>query len=92
MHVFVLSGCIINHDDRIGNRVIMASGVSLAGSVLVDDGCYLGQSCSVRQMLTIGKNSLVGMGSVVLRDVPPDSVMVGNPARKLRENPIRALD
>jgi len=31
------------------------------------------------------RNSLIGMGSVVLRDVEPDSVMVGNPARRLRE-------
>jgi acetyltransferase-like isoleucine patch superfamily enzyme len=39
----------------------------------------------VRQNLRIGRDSLVGMGSVVIKDVPPSSVMAGNPARKLRD-------
>ncbi len=83
--VFCLSGCIINHDDVIEERVIFASGVTLAGVVHVESDCYLGQGCQVRQHLRIGRNSLIGMGAVVVTDVPPNSVMVGNPARKLRE-------
>jgi acetyltransferase-like isoleucine patch superfamily enzyme len=53
--------------------------------VWVEDGCYLGQACAIKQYLRIGRGSLIGMGSVVVRDVPPNSVMVGNPARKLRD-------
>jgi sugar O-acyltransferase (sialic acid O-acetyltransferase NeuD family) len=83
--VFALTGSIVNHDDAIGNDVIFASGATLAGRVTVEDGCYLGQSCTVRQYLTIGKGSLIGMGAVVTKDVPGNSVMVGNPARKLRD-------
>jgi len=92
--VFCLSGCIINHDDVIEERVILASGVTLAGAVHVESDCYLGQGCQVRQYLRISQNSsvprvrkadLIGMGAVVVKDVPPNSVMVGNPARKLRE-------
>ena len=83
--VFCLSGCIINHDDVIGDRVTLASGVHLAGGVHVEPECYLGQSSTVRQLLTIGKGSLIGMGSTVIRDVPENSVMVGNPAEKLRD-------
>jgi sugar O-acyltransferase (sialic acid O-acetyltransferase NeuD family) len=82
-HVFSLTGCTINHDDVIEDRVVFASGVTLAGSVHVETGCYLGQSCSVRQLLRIGKGSMIGMGAVVIRDVPPDSVVVGNPGRLL---------
>lgn len=83
--VFMLSGCTVNHDDRIENNVVMASGVTLAGVVTVETECYLGQSCTVRQYLRIGKDSLIGMGSVVVKDVPPNSVMIGNPARSLRD-------
>jgi sugar O-acyltransferase (sialic acid O-acetyltransferase NeuD family) len=86
-HVFCLGGSIINHDCVLEDRVVVASGVSLAGSVHVEADCYLGQACSVRQLLRVGQGSLIGMGSVVLRDVPPHSVVVGNPARKLRDNP-----
>jgi serine acetyltransferase len=83
--VFCLSGSVINHDDVLEERVVVASGVSLAGSVHVEADCYLGQACTVRQFVRIGRASLIGMGAVVLRDVPPNSVIVGNPGRRLRD-------
>ncbi|MBI3945676.1 MAG: hypothetical protein HY321_07145 [Armatimonadetes bacterium] len=82
--VFCLSGCIINHDDVLEDSVTLASGVTLAGGVRVEAGCYLGQASSVRQFLRVGRGSVLGMGCVVVKDVPPNSVMVGNPARRLR--------
>ena len=84
--VFVLSGAIVNHDDVIDSGVILCSHVTLAGSVHVESGCYLGQACSVRQNIRIGASSVVGMGAVVIEDVPPRHVVAGNPARKIREN------
>jgi len=83
--VFCLSGCTINHDDVVEDRAVMASRVTLAGIVHVEADCYLGQSCTIRQEVRVGRDSLIGMGSVVIRDVPPNSVMVGNPARRLRD-------
>jgi len=83
--VFVLSGSVINHDDHLAEGVVICSNVSLAGFVHVEAGCYLGQACTVRQSIRIGKGSMIGMGGVVTKDVPPNSVMVGNPARKLKD-------
>lgn len=83
--VFCLSGSIINHDDVLEDGVVVASGVTLAGQVHVEADCYLGQGCTVRQHLRIGRGSLIGMGAVVVADVPPNSVIVGNPGRWLRE-------
>lgn len=82
--VFCLGGSTINHDDTIGNDVVFASRATLAGVVTVEDGCYLGQSCSVRQCLRIGRGALIGMGAVVVKNVEPDAVMAGNPARLLK--------
>lgn len=83
--VFMLSGSTLNHDVQLEDDVVVCSGVSLAGGVCVEQGCYLGQNCTVRQRLRIGRGSLVGMGSVVVKDVPPATVVVGSPARKLRD-------
>lgn len=82
--VFMLSGCVVNHDDVLEDGVVLASGVTLAGAVRVEAGTYLGQSCTVRQFQKIGAGSLIGMGAVVVDDVAPKSVMIGNPARLLR--------
>lgn len=84
--VLCLSGSIINHDDVIEDKVKITSGVTLGGNVHIETGCYLGQSSTCRQNLKIGRNSLIGMGSVVIKDVPENVVMVGNPAYKLRDN------
>ncbi len=84
--VFSLAGSNISHDDVIEERVILASGVTLAGSVHVEADCYLGQACNIKQHVTIGRGSLIGLGAVVINDVAPNSIMVGNPARWLREH------
>jgi sugar O-acyltransferase (sialic acid O-acetyltransferase NeuD family) len=81
--LFCLSGSVINHNDVIEDRVTITSGVVLAGDVHVEEDCYFGQGSTVRELLRIGKGSMIGMGCVVLHDVAPNSVMVGNPARRL---------
>jgi sugar O-acyltransferase (sialic acid O-acetyltransferase NeuD family) len=83
--VFVLSGAVINHDDVLEDGVTVCSNASLAGFVRVEAGSYLGQACTIRQYLRIGRGSLIGMGAVVVEDVAPNSVMAGNPARRLRD-------
>lgn len=82
--VFMLSAAIVNHDDVIEDRVVFASGAKLAGVVHVEADAYLGQACTVRQCLRLGRKCLIGTGAVVVKDVEPNAVMIGNPARKLR--------
>ena len=84
--VFALANTTINHDDVIGDRSVFSTGVTLAGAVTVGADCYLGQGAVIRQFLQIGDGSLIGMGAVVVKDVEAGSVMIGNPARYLRDN------
>ncbi len=81
--VFMLSGGVVNHDNVIGDNAVLTTSVTLAGQVQVGKNCYLGQSCTVRQFIRIGEGSTVGMGSVVIRDIPSNSVVGGNPARPI---------
>jgi len=84
-HVVVLPQTVVSHDDKIGDYTAITGGVVLAGNVTVEPSCYLGTNCSIHHGITIGRGSLIGMGSVVLHDVPPFQVMMGNPARRLRD-------
>ncbi|MDQ1521557.1 MAG: UDP-2-acetamido-3-amino-2,3-dideoxy-glucuronate N-acetyltransferase [Actinomycetota bacterium] len=50
---------------------------------LVQEGASIGAGCTIGSNLVVGRWSLVGMGSVVTRDVPPFHLVVGNPARAI---------
>lgn len=84
-HVLVLPNSTINHDCRVGNYSIVTTGVALSGDVDVQEACYLGSNSVVRQNVTIGKQSMVGMGAVVVNDVPSSSVVIGNPAKVVKK-------
>ncbi|SEO07241.1 NeuD/PglB/VioB family sugar acetyltransferase [Actinacidiphila rubida] len=83
-HVAVMPHTVLTHDDEVADFATLASGVRLAGGVRVGRGAYLGSGALVRESTRVGAWSLVGMGSVVLRDVPPGEVWAGSPARRLR--------
>ncbi len=51
---------------------------------LVKKGASIGSGSTILSKVTIGENAIVGAGSVVTRDVPPNSIVAGNPARFLR--------
>jgi len=59
-------------------------GPEMAKPVLIEEDCWLGGNVIVLGGITIGKGSVVGAGSVVTRDVPPFTVVAGNPARVIR--------
>ncbi|MEY9933737.1 sugar O-acyltransferase (sialic acid O-acetyltransferase NeuD family) [Catenulispora sp. GP43] len=84
-HVAVMPHAVVTHDVVVRDYATLASGVKLGGGVVVDEGAYIGAGAMVREGVRIGAWSQVGMGSVVLQDVPDREVWVGNPARKLRD-------
>lgn len=82
-HVIVNTGSIVDHDGRIGDFAHIAPGVRLAGSVTVEEGAFVGVGASVIPGRTIGAWATVGAGAAVIRDVAPQSTVVGVPARPI---------
>lgn len=83
-HVAVMPHVTLTHEDIVEDFATLASGVHLGGGVRVCQGAYLGAGALIRESCTVGRCSLVGMGAVVLRDVPACEVWVGVPARYSR--------
>jgi len=78
---FIMNKVYIGHDGDIGDGVTMASTATLGGHVVVGDRANLGLGAIVHQRRVIGPGVMLGMGSVVTRDVPPFAKAFGNPAR-----------
>ncbi len=78
--VIVNYGALIGHDCVIDDGAFIAPGANLAGTVRVGTGAHVGLGASVVQKLSVGARAMVGAGAVVVRDVAPDTTVVGVPA------------
>lgn len=104
-HSFLCEGVILEDDVFIGHNVTFTNdrfprATNGNGQLqtredwnciptVVKRGASIGSGATLLCGITIGENALVGAGSVVTRDVPPDIVVAGNPARAIRSIPAK---
>lgn len=83
-HAILNLNSTVGHDTVFGDFVTVAPNASISGNVVLGTGTEIGTGAALREKIVVGDGALVGMGSVVTRDVAPNSVVVGNPARQTR--------
>lgn len=81
--VHVNVGASIHHDCELGAFTFVGPGARVGGWVTVGDGAFIGIGAVLKDEITIGAGATVGAGAVVIRDVEPDTTVVGNPARAI---------
>ncbi|MBF0405890.1 MAG: NeuD/PglB/VioB family sugar acetyltransferase [Candidatus Riflebacteria bacterium] len=74
----------VDHDCKIGNHVHVSPGVTLSGGVEIDDCTHIGTGANVIQYLKIGRNSLIGAGALVIRNVLDQQMVTGVPAKLVK--------
>lgn len=90
-------GVVIGETCEIGDDVVIYQGVTLGGTgkekgkrhPTIESNVVIGSGAKVLGSFTVGENSRIGANAVVLKEVPPNSTVVGNPGRIVKRDGIR---
>jgi UDP-N-acetylglucosamine acyltransferase len=73
----------IGHDAVVGDNCEISSGSIIGGYAKIENNCKLKLGVTIRNRIVIGENTIIGMGSVVVKNIESDQIIVGNPGKKL---------
>ena len=77
-------GTVMGYDVKLHQNTTIGSAVSGGRPPKIGNNVVIGANCVILGDITIGDNSIIGAGSVVIKDVPPYSIVVGNPGKVIK--------
>ena len=77
--------CYQDRNSFFNEKTGCVTNLERAGEIRIGDNCWISGSVTICGGVTIGEGSVIGAGSVVTRDIPPNSLAVGNPCRVIRQ-------
>ena len=83
-HVIINLDCTIGHDANIGDYSTVLPSVNVSGLVKTEECVSVGTGSAVIQGVNIGRNTVVGAGAVVVKDLPANCTAVGSPAKPIK--------
>lgn len=83
----VNTGAIVEHGVTTGSNVFIGPGAVVCGGVTIGSDVMIGAGAVIRNNVTVCSGCVIGMGSVVTKDIDQNGVYVGNPCKKLCQEP-----
>jgi UDP-perosamine 4-acetyltransferase len=84
-NVIINTACSIDHDNILEDHVQVCPGSHLAGEVTVKKYAFIGTGAIVNPGIKIGFNSIIGSGAVIIKDIPDNVVVAGNPSKIIKK-------
>ncbi len=89
--VFIGPSVVVSHDTVVGDNALLSVGSVIGARIDIHKNAFIGSGATImppgwgkESRLTVGQNAIVGVGAVVIHDVPPKAVVAGIPAKVLR--------
>jgi len=83
---YIMVGVHVAHDCQLGNHLVLANSIMMAGHVHIEDHVVMGGGAGVHHFTTIGQYAFVAGITRTLHDVPPYTIVEGNPSRPRQVN------
>lgn len=77
---------VIAHDAIVKAHSHISAFVMIAGRCKIGEGTFVGINSALRENIEVGRNTIISMGSIVQKSVPDNVIVMGNPARIIRNN------
>jgi UDP-3-O-[3-hydroxymyristoyl] glucosamine N-acyltransferase len=88
-HVKIDDAVFIAHNVLVGENSFIIAGAEISGSVVIGRDVWISPEVAVIQKVSIGDGALVGIGAVVIRDVEPNTIVAGVPAKRIGYRDVR---
>jgi len=83
-HTHINSSVSINQNSKIGNYCTLSPGARVCGDVKMEDAVSVGAGAVIINLIEVGSNSILGAGTVVVKDIPKNSTVVGVPGKIIK--------
>lgn len=86
--VLLMACSHVAHNCKLGNRVIAANYVGIAGHAIIEDNAIIGGMSGIHQFTKVGRNAMIGGMSRIVQDIPPFVIVGGNPSMVMGLNSV----